>query len=81
MDDYFCTDATAVIDDTFMSGLKHVKRPEGEPMTFIVKIDDEHEGAFLGCVARVKPMCMQDVMFAALGLYLVNLYKDHYTTE
>lgn len=73
MDDY--------VNETFLSGIDPDKIAES-PITFYIKIDPEQKDALLECLSKVKPMDnMQDMMNAALGLWLTNLYKEHYTTE
>lgn len=55
---------------------------EKSPICFYVKIEPEQKGALLECLAKVKPMDnMQDMMNAALGLCLTNIYSGYYTTE
>lgn len=77
MDDY------PVIDETCMCGIEDDKKTIAEsPISFIFTIGPENKDAFIDCYREVKPMDnMQDMMNAALGLYLTKIYSDKYTTE
>ena len=71
-------DDCPVIDETCLCGIEDDKKTIAEsPISFIFNKD-----AFIDCYRKVKPMDnMQDMMNAALGLYLTKIYSDKYTTE
>lgn len=70
------------VNKTFLSGIEPDKSIAESPISFIFELGPEHKDAFIECYRNVKPMDnMQDMMNAALGLYLTKLYSDHYTTE
>lgn len=72
-----------VVDKTFLCGIEDDKKTIAEsPISFIFTIGPENKDAFIDCYRKVKPMDnMQDMMNAALGLYLTKIYSDHYITE
>lgn len=76
-------DDSQVVNETFLCGIEKDNKPIAEtPISFIFKLGPEHKDTFIECYRKVKPMDnMQDMMNAALGLWLTNLYKEHYTTE
>lgn len=75
-------DDCQTVNETFLSGIEPDKSIAESPISFYIKIDHEQKDALRECLAKVKPMGnMNDMMNAALGLWLTNLYKDHYTTE
>lgn len=75
-------DDCQTVNKTFLSGIEPDKSIAESPICFYVKIEPEQKGALLECLAKVKPMDnMQDMMNAALGLCLTNIYSDYYTTE
>ena len=70
-----------VIDETCLSGRKPLEGLADEPIELAVRIDPEYKDAFYKCLEKVEPMGFQDMMFAALGIYLTKLYLDKYTTN
>lgn len=75
-------DDCQTVNKTFLSGIEPDKSIAESPISFYIRIDPEQKDALRECLAKVKPMGnMNDMMNAALGLWLTNLYKDLYTTE
>ena len=76
-------DEPQVVEKTFLCGIEDDNKTIAEsPISFIFTIDPEYKDAFIECYRKVKPMDnMQDMMNAALGLYLTKIYSDHYKTE
>lgn len=72
-----------IVEETFLCGIEDDKKTIAEsPISFIFEIGPENKDAFIECYRKVKRMdSMQDMMNAALGLYLFKIYSDKYTTE
>lgn len=71
-----------VVEETFMCGIEADKKPIAEsPICFRFELGPENKDVFIECIKKVKPMSSQDMMNAALGLYLTTLYSDYNTTE
>ena len=72
-----------IVEETFMCGIEGDKKTiEESPIRFLFELGPENKDAFIECYRKVKPMHnVQDMMNAALGLYLFKIYSDCYTTE
>lgn len=72
-----------IVEETFLCGIKDDKKTiEESPICFLFELGPENKDAFIECYRKVKRMDnMQDMMNAALGLYLFKIYSDEYTTE
>lgn len=72
-----------IVEETFLCGIEDDKKTiEESPIRFLFELGPENKDAFIECYRKVKPMYnMQDMMNAALGLYLCKIYSDCYTTE